>query len=219
MKKIILGLFILLWIPSRINALSCTDSQVNRLEKLAKQIQTTYDYQETSDGVYFTIKFHNVHEDLYLVDYNTFENMIIYDNNSSGIVLAPNYAPGSSYTFSVLNQKSLCDVMVVSKVTVTLPSYNKYYKDPLCEGLSSYSLCQKWVNVGNISYAEFQKNIQTYREQIQTTDPEVETEIEDTFWNRVRNFMANYYLYFILVFVVLASIIVFLIQRRKKEKW
>lgn len=219
MKRIILGLFIILLIPSKTLALKCTESQIERFEKLAKQIQVTYDYQEKEDNVQFTIKFHNVHNDLYLIDYNTFDETMIYNDNRSGIITASNYQPGLTYTFEVVNKKSLCDLTIITKVTTTLPSYNKYYKDSLCDGIENYFLCQKWANVGTISYSDFKKGIESYRLQNKITEPVIDEDIEYSFWDKIRNFVADYYFYFVLVFVFFVGIVLFVKQKQKKDVW
>ena len=68
-KFLFIALFLLLF-PLNINATVCSDNQIKKFEFLAKEIQTTFDYTETSDGILFTVNFHNVDDNLYLVDYN-----------------------------------------------------------------------------------------------------------------------------------------------------
>lgn len=221
MKKVILWMTIfLLFFPLKIDAASCTKGQIQRYEKLANQIQTTYDYVENNNGVLFTITFHNVYEDLYLVDYTTFGSLTTYKNKNNGTIEVSGYEPNKNYTFHVLNNNTLCDTKIISKINVTLPFYNSYYKDPLCEGIETYSLCQKWNNIGKMSRSEFEKSIKEYKIKLEVEDNEDSNiVIEDTIWNQIRNFVANYYIYIITIVILITIVIIYVIQKRKKRLW
>ncbi len=220
MKKIFLVLLLIcLWMPIGVFAADCTDSQINRFKKLANEIQTTFDYEEQNGNVSFNINFHNVDKDLYIVDYDTFDLTVIYDSNNSGIIIAPNYEAGKSFTFSVLNNKKVCTASIVTRITVTTPNFNKYYNDPLCSGIETYSLCQKWNNIGNIDYQTFKRKVEDYKHQQEKEEPVIDNEIENNFWNRFRNFIARYYPYMtasaFLIFIV--GLIIY--KQRKKDEW
>lgn len=218
MKKLflILGLF-LTFFPI-VKAYPCSKEQTSRYEKLARQIQATYDYRETNDGIVFDITFHNVHSELYIADYDTFDYHVKYIADN-GIILAEGYLPSDNYTFKVLNVKSRCNTQIIRNISITLPYYNSYSTDPLCKGISEFSLCQKWVNFGNLTEKEFKKSVEEYRkekEKVGLTDRFLE---EKTAWDKIRDFVAEYYIYIVIFIVLIATIAAYLINYNKKNKW
>lgn len=217
-KKLLILIISLLFIPCTVLAEECTSDQINRYKKLANEIQTTFDYVEDSEGVKFNINFYNVYKELYLVDYKTFDSLAIYKNTNSPII-AQGYAPGKTYSLSVLNDGSTCEQTIITRISVTTPNYNKYYSDPLCEGIETYSYCQKWSNIGNVSYDEFKKNVSNYKKQKEPTKTDDNNKPEDNTVNRVRSFVANNYIYITLGVVLIALIIVIIYKRKKKYDW
>lgn len=217
-KFLFIALFILLF-PLNIHATVCSDSQIKKFEFLAKEIQTTFDYIETSDDILFTINFHNVDDNLYLVDYNSSSSLLIYKKDESGLISVPECKTSTTYTFSVLNEDSVCESEIITRIKVTTPNYNKYYKDPLCSGIENYSYCQKWSNLGSVSYNEFKRNVENYRKQQEDNNNTDNNVPEDNDTNRIRNFIANNYIYIIIGIVVISGVIVILYNNKKKNDW
>ena len=217
-KKLLILIISLLFIPCTALAEDCTTDQIDRYKKLANEIQTTFDYVEDSEGVKFNINFYNVYKELYLVDYKTFDSLAIYKNNNNPII-AQGYAPGKTYSLSVLNDGSTCKQTIITRISITTPNYNKYYNDPLCEGIETYFYCQKWVNIGSVSYEEFKKNVNNYIKQQEPTKTDDDNKPEDNTVNRVRSFVANNYIYITLGVVLIALIIVIIYKRKKKYDW
>lgn len=219
MKKITIGIISLLFLlPFSVTAYECNDAQILRYEQLASQIQTSFEYTETEDGLTFDILFHNVNKDFELVDYYTYDYLVIFKNDKSGIIVVPNYLPGKTYKFSILNNGNLCDTEILREITVVTPNYNKYYKDPVCSGVSNFELCQKWANVGNISYNNFVKSVNEYKSNNEVEEDEIIVEIEDNFVNDLRSFFAKYYIYIIIGLLIIVSLIMYL-TNKKKHKW
>ncbi len=218
MKKIIL-ILITLFVPSIVSAAPCTDSQVDRFKKLTNEIQTTFDYVESDDNISFTINFHNVNKNLYMVDYNTGDNITIYKNSELGIISVDNRQPSKTYTFSVTSDNSICDSQIITTLKVTTPNYNKYYKDHLCSGIESYSLCQKWSNVGDISYAYFKKSVENYKKQNEVEEPTIDDNQTIDNISVIRNFIADNYIYIVIGMVVLVTIIIIIYKNKHKEDW
>ena len=221
MKKIIFCIISLSFLfPFSVNAYSCNETQISRYEQLANQIQTTFEYNETDDGLIFDILFHNVYKDFEVVDYYTYDYLITYENNNNtGITIASDYLPGKTYKFSILNNGKLCDMEIIREITVTTPNYNKYYKDPVCSDVSSFELCQKWANIGNVSYDNFVKSVNQYKEENQSDEIIIDDVINNDLGDNIRNFFAKYYMYIIIVLLIIVSLIMHLINRRNKDKW
>lgn len=217
-KFLFIALFLLLF-PLNINATVCSDNQIKKFEFLAKEIQTTFDYTETSDGILFTVNFHNVDDNLYLVDYNSASTLLIYKKDQNGLISVPECKASTTYTFSVLNENSVCDSKIITKIKVTTPNYNKYYKDSLCSGIENYSYCQKWSNLGSVSYNEFKRNVENYKKQQETNNNTNNNVPEDNDTNRIRNFIANNYIYIIIGIVVISGVTVLVYNNKKKNDW
>lgn len=221
MKKLflILGLF-LTFFPI-VKAYPCSKEQTSRYEKLANQIQATYEYKEVNDEIVFDITFHNVNNDFYIVDYYNLDHLKTYENNGSGVIIADNYLPGNKYRFSILNKKKSCDTKIISEIFVTLPNYNKFYKDDICKDIGEFELCKKWVNNGGISYEHFLKSAKEYKEEKNEIPEELNNKIEENLFDKIRNFIAAYYVYIIITILILAIIIVYCVHRKrsKKYKW
>lgn len=219
MKIITYIISFLFLLPFSVMAYECNEMQISRYKQLASHIQTTFEYEETNDGLTFDILFHNVNIDFEIVDYYTYDSLVIYENNNSGIVVAPTYLPGKTYKFSVLNNNRLCDSEIIRQITVTTPNYNKYYKDSVCSGVSGFELCQKWANIGSMSYDNFIKNVNEYKE-LSKSDEVVPNEVENNSTvDIIRNFIAKYYVYIIIVILIITSLIMYLINKRRKYKW
>lgn len=220
MKKLLFITLFVFLLPLNVHASTCSDVQVKRFEFLAKEIQTTFDYTETSNDILFTINFHNVSDDLYLVDYNSSDTLLIYKKEESGLISVPDSKAGTTYTFSVLNENSICDSKIITDIKVTTPNYNKYYKDSLCSGIESYSYCQKWSNIGNVSYEEFKKNVENYKKQQESNNNNIDNNVpEDNNANRIRNFIANNYIYIIIGVALISTVIIALYNNKKKNDW
>lgn len=220
MKKITLGLVVfLLLFPGAVSAAKCTTEQVDWYKKLAGHIQTTYDYVENDDGsASFEIKFHNVHDDLYISDYKTFDSIYTYKTRENGVVSSVYYPAGGTYTLSVLNFNNVCNTSIISTIKVSLPYYNKYYKRAECQGIETYSLCQKWNNTSNITEEEFVKKITEYKKQSENND--ISDEIEKlTFLQKIWNFIVKYYLIIVLVICLAVGAVIFIIHKKNKEKF
>ena len=128
------------------------------------------------------------------MNYSDFDTIKKY-RNTGGVIVANEYAANKTYNFSVLYDGSSCDSYIVKTIKVTTPTYNKYYSDPLCKGIETYSLCQKWNNIGNVSYEDFKTSVTDYKKQQESNTQITEPMIENNLWNQIRNFIANYYVY------------------------
>ena len=215
--KIFITLLLLL-LPLNIKAAECSDAQVKNYQKLIKQIQVTYDYyDEQKDDLKFIASFHNVQKDFYLVNYNDFKYTIVYKEIKDGVITVGDLTPGQTYRFSVLNNDNKCKSQILDTITIQVPHYNAYYKDPLCVGIEEFEWCKKWVNVNNVSYKTFQKESESYKLEKENSLIEPEPVVEPDIWQQLRNFIGNYYIYIVGVIVVVASVIVIIVKRRKDK--
>lgn len=219
MKKVFLILgFLFAFFPIMVKAYSCSSEQTERYKKLASQIHATYDYKELNNEIIFDITFHNVHSELYIADYDNFDYHVKY-TAEKGIVLAKGYAPSNSYTFKILNKNSVCNTQIISNITVNLPFYNKYSNDPLCAGINEFSLCQKWSNPGSLTEREFKRSVQEYKKLKQESEQNSQILEEKNNWDKIRDFVAGYYIYIVAGILLITSVIIYVVNNNKKNKW
>ncbi len=216
MKVKLFALF-LLWIlfPSNISAycdiFENNDERVMLGNLAANVIFSSID-KEVGNDLSFNIRVNNLHEKIIVKDRKR-DVELAYSKDTREIILT-DYEPGQTVTFDIypLNSKCVNDREVILTRYVNLPFYNKYYKDSLCEGISNFTLCQKWNNV-NMSREEFQRRIEEYRKSLIPEEEEPEN-----FFRTIRSlfdFVIENYPYILIAIIVVGSGII--INERRKE--
>ena len=207
MKNLIkISLLVMLLVPLKVSG-ACTVDDKMRYSSLATNITTSYEYKEQNGNVSFDITIHNVHNDLVVVDNNNKR----YESSNNGLnnFTINNLKDGYNYSFKVYAKSGDCSYRLFNTLYVTTPKFNKYYNDPICEGASDYLLCQKWTEIGNMTYEEFKANVDEYK------NPKKEI-IEDEENNRnnwlymIGDFWSKYYLYILggMIIVLVPAIII-----------
>lgn len=204
MKKLFV-MFIFLCLPLSVDAFYCSYSQQARLKGLASNINTSYEFDEKNKT--FTITLVNINPDLYVVN---------RDNNKKYTkeeVKISKIKDGQTIYFDVYSNIEFCD-SVLYTITITLPTYNPYYKLEVCEGLNSYSLCQRWSSHG-LKKREFVDKVNKYKESLIQDEPQVEDPTPDmSILSILLSYLSSYY-YIIIAIVI---VIIVLIVRNKKKK-
>ena len=177
-KKILLfiGLFILL--PKSAKAVMCPNERMIKYQEQAKNISVNYEYEETNDDIIFNIKVSNVPMQFTVYDADAFQNYFYKGDGDDFRYLdrdgVQSYVPvgseftihnvkkNKSYKFQVFINDVACAYRILYTHYITIPPYNKYYKDSLCKGIEDYKLCQKWVNLSGMSYDEWKKQVTNY---------------------------------------------------------
>ena len=168
--KYLLLFIILFFSASKVGAAACSNASKVEYQERAKNISYTYKYNDETNV--FEVTFTNVTEGLYLRDLNGLHN---YKPTNNEITLT-NVEPGYSYRFGIYtSDKNPCSHSNLYPLYVTLPFYNPYYHDSLCDGIKEYKYCKKFVNK-NITYEEFKTSVEEYREKF----IEQQEEKEDT---------------------------------------
>ena len=129
--KIILILLILL--PLSAKAYTCGYNEQADLRKMASNIQTSYEYYEYNGNAYFNVTLTNMSDRLYIEDMST--GKTYYYNGTSELTIY-GYPASTNIKYKIYPTKYNCMSSYLVIKYVNLPDYNRYYSDPLCEGLS-----------------------------------------------------------------------------------
>lgn len=224
MKKIVIltFLFTIMMLPSSAKAITCDYTYKAELRKRAANVMPSYTYEEKNDTVTFTITLTNISSDLYVTQTITDDSKIYidpeekikryYPNKNNEIVLT-GFKAGQKVKLDIYLNATDCIVYSLTTKYVNLPYYNKYYKDPLCEGKENYSVCYKW-NKGNMTQEEFEKRVkELYNEQPKKEETKEE---EETLFDKIYDFLHEYYI-FILGGIAVIMIAIMLLRRKKDD--
>lgn len=212
MKKCLLCLICMLFlIPVTTKALMCSNEKKARFREQAKNISVNYEYTETEDDIIFNIKFTNVPSEFYIFNV---ENGDRNSTDNCEIVIS-NVEKNKSYKYWVYTTDSLCDEEVLYTHYITIPAYNKYYKDKLCTGIEDYKLCSKWLNT-NMSYEEWQSKVNKYLKSLEKKEEVIEEEKTEGIFDQIIAFYGSYY-YFILPGIIICAIIGMVLYNKKHD--
>lgn len=203
---------LIFFIPLNVSA-SCNYSEVVRLKKIANNLTTSYNYVTSENSVVFNIIISNLHQDIYL--YDVYSDKDYYYDNSSEINIG-GFNPGVTARFLVKSNFGNCKGETISTTYVNLPNYNSYWNDPLCEGISEFSLCQKWTTSAINTYAAFKSEVIAYKLSLITDETEVEDEqYSESILSIVLQYILQYYYLFLIAIILICLIVIY--RLRKKD--
>ena len=192
---------------------ACGYNEKSRLQALASNVNFSYNYQENGGGidssVDFSITITNITPELYVVDQT---NIKVYNHNSNNDITVNGYSPGSTIQFIVYGNTENCLGTELITNYVTLPSYNRFYKDPICDGLVGYKLCNRWTKA-DLSYDEFVKKVKQYKEQIKVDDNPSHDDENDII-EMVIDFLSKYSFYLFGGIIFVCSFTIFYLRRK-----
>ena len=214
-KKLIL--FLILCFPFIVNARETCDYEVQtRLQRIASNIATSYKYnEEFKEGeqfstVTFDVMLSNTHKDIYIVDEQTDQ---VYHNNSISEITIARQKPGKYLKYSVYGNVSGCYEQKLTTLYVTLPSFNKYYTDPLCRNIPDYTLCNKWNKV-DMSYKDFQTKVNKYLESLSKRGSIITNDNDITLFEKIIDFLAKYSLIIFGSIVLICSVLIIYLVKK-----
>ena len=221
MKKKIILLTLLLVFPISGKALDCSYAEQARLRKIASNVTTSYEVVENGDTAKFNITLTNVTNEIYVHD--NVRNADYYFNGSNEITIS-GYEPGTNVRYLIYPTRGNCtssysrnkkrneDInSYLTNKYVNLPYYNKYYKDPLCEG-KSYSICGKWQRV-TLTYDEFVKTINEYDKKNNEEIKEEKSDDKNNIFDIISKFIFDYY-----IFIIAGGAVIFVLTSLLKKK-
>lgn len=193
----------------------CEYSEISTLKSYLSNLNFSYDYYTVDEQIYFSVTINNIVPGMYFVDSRT-DKVYNYSDSIDGEIIISGYK-GTSGNYKFYSSLNDCPGVKLGVKYYKFPSYNKYYKDPLCEANANYSLCQKWADV-KYSYSEFEKLINDYNKKKNEIVENQENEIiyEQTFFDAFVKFYIDYY-YFILIGIIVICITAMIISKKKNS--
>lgn len=218
MKRKVLVIFIMFLICKSnvlgITYAECSSSTISRLKSLISNINISYSYRIENNTAYYDVTLTNVPEDVYFIDLETSKEYR-YWNTINGEITIKNYT-GKSGKYKFYSALVECYGVSLGDKYYNFPIYNIHYNDPLCDGISNFSLCKKWVNKLYSSY-EFQKRVSTYKASLNDEEIEEETIIyEKTLFDKIVEFYVKYY-YLVLGVIIILCWTIIVINKRKNS--
>lgn len=221
-KKIMFTIFLILLFCDNIGALNyrgCDSSKISRLKSLISNINISYEYKLINGTPSFDVTINNIPSDVYFVDskdiyYGEVQKKYYFSDTKNGELTIYNYyGKGGSYKFYSNIQG--CKEVLLGKKYYKFPVYNPYYGDSLCEGISNYSLCQKWVNV-SYSHQEFEEKINEYKKSKEIKQENQNITYEKTIIDYIVDLYVKYY-YLFLIGIIVVFIPVIIVKKRKDK--
>ena len=206
-KYLFLPLLFLVFFPSIAKA-ECEDSEIIRLQKLAKNVTTSYVYDE--DKGRFTITLSNLTKDL--IVYSN-DNGVEYSVN--GDLNLDNLFSGK-HSYEIYASNILCKDEELATKNISLPYRNPYYNSKECKGIENYSYCNKWTD-NSISYEIWLKKVTNYKKNIKMKDNtnSKKTSTINKIFKQIGKFYGRYYL--IILPIVIAALAGFIFYKNKKD--
>lgn len=206
MKKILILLICLCLVPTIVSA-SCTDKEIINMTSFVKNVNFTPIFDENTET--FTIIVSNLDSSFYFIDTT---NNITYNTIGDGAIIS-GYKPGINYRFKFLSRNPNCIDRVLSSRYVETPVYNKYYKDPICNGMGEYKFCKKWPGY-SYSYETIKSEVEKVKKQTNDNGKEEKEEKVMGIYDYIIYIYSRYYF---IILPALILIIIFIIVKKKKK--
>ena len=216
MKRICLLFLLTFLIPiTNVNGFYCKYSNLSRYKSLASNISTTYDYVEENNTLTFSITLVNLNENLYIVD-NTTQKVYNYSENELTI---SGYTPGITVKYSVYTKDIDCSDILLYTIRVVLPAYNKFYSDPICEGISNYMYCQKWFS-HNLDYETFKNRVTDYKNSLNELPIIAPSAVDDYgLWDAILDVIIRYYYVILVAIIIVCGTIIYINEKKSDVYW
>lgn len=113
---------------------------------------------------------------------------------------------------------SKCD-KTLKTITLTLPKFNMYSLDPLCDKVDTedFKYCHKYYQ-NEISRETFERKVKAYRLEHHLDDKEIPKQEKENILKPVIDFLLEYYIYIIIGIVVIVTISALIIRINKKKR-
>ena len=221
MKKKILLIITLFMLDTKVFALTyggCDYSTISNLKSLVSNINISYNYRLENNNAYFQVTLNNITSEMYFYDVKNKKYYYYYNTNNGEITIGDYTGDGTTGVYKFYSARNECYGISLGSKYYTLPRYNKYYGDKLCEGIQDYSLCQKWGGV-NYTYDEFEDLIYKYKNKELQSEIDQENNIyKKGIFDKIIDFYIKNYYYLLGIVIIIFGITIIIKKRRDKIK-
>lgn len=220
-RKNLLFILMLTIFSTNIVKAECTTEEENNMKKEIDKIEIIYKHlgEVTKDDgtkTYneFMVTAKNIPDGVYVHLYPFTDEQ--FEESPEGLKLKLTTGTWHYYMYSEKCGKTLKDI------TVTLPKFNEYSLDPLCEGVDGedFRYCNKYYD-GEIPRETFERKVKEYRLANHLDDKKVDSNDvkKKDYLKPIVDFLLEYYLYIIIGIgvIVLISLLVLIIKKKKKR--
>ncbi len=146
------------------------------------------------------------------------------DNGNVSFFITDNEGREVSYNPSVItytiriyaSSETGCEGDTLRTITLRIPRYNQYSEFALCDSISDYYLCQRYVTYEKIDYDTFYEQV---TEELEENEPTPEEEL--TWYERIWDFVVEHSTIFIIGGVVIVigvgATVAYIIIRRRRD--
>ena len=174
---------------------------------------------------YIQINVLNLTENMYAVITNDFDNTeLTYnysDTNNGNIAIEwDNMMDLAKYTIKIYaSNNTNCTDTLLRTIYVSLPRYNDYSSYAQCDKVPDYYLCQKYVTYDKVDFVEFDEKIRA--EIAKVEGEETQAEENDTWYEKVGNFISEHKMTFIIGGIVIVAVAgitttIIVVKRRRR---
>lgn len=187
----------------------CDDSEIIKLQRIAKNVNISYTFDEENE--LFNITFTNLRKELILYDATNKKEYNIYGE----LNLKQNY--NGNNRFDIYAKKNNCTKDILISKHIELPFYNQYYKYDECKNIQHYKYCSKWLN-RSITYEDWNKNVLEYKSSYSQNNKNDQPKTERSILNKILNAIIKLYVsYYYIILPVIITILCIIIYIKNKQ--
>lgn len=221
MNKYLLYVFLLLicLVPLNVKA-DCSDASISQLKEKANNIKIEY-YHDADATYYDYDKGEEVKQDgvINLSLSGLDSSFYVVDNSSGWEIYPDSYENGKLIIPSVLNNYKEYDiystecVVKLRSISISIPNYNKYHDDPICDGIEDdFELCGEFVTE-NVDYDTLKKKADEYKEDNAIATDKTSDNKAVKAKNNIFDFISKYLVFIIIGVIVLILVSIIIVKR------
>lgn len=238
-KNKIFAILIALIFPIHVSASTCTTEELNELEAKAKLVTAYYEtesvkYEEgeliapesytkeeqeefySQDHYYniMNILVVNVSSDFQIETYNNVNGTKLKFIGTGEEIKYRHYELWEVTTVTVdiyTSENTNCSGEFLTKVTIELPRYNYASNYEICDQFKDESICSEYTFSDELTNIEFNEEIEILKDKLDIDDG------EETFFDKIVDFIKNNAIYFVLSLLVIVVLVVVYIKWQNKR--
>lgn len=220
-ERYLLFLLLIIVIPINKAYANCQD-ELKEIEDIKDEFQITYEYvpDVTEYGGYI-LTFYNPNSSKYIIDMYKPTDLICNEENEY-YTKCYYYMPGT-YIADIKSTNNSCKE-ILNQIELKLP-YNKYSKDPVCEGIEDFVLCKPTYDK-EIDYETFLQRVEAYKNALIEQKEQEESKLEEpiiekSIYERIIDYiMKNIFIIVtIIIAIILLIVLITSIIKNYRERW